>query len=140
MGKTIMRYTNMRIMKPVVWFAAVLLLQIALPAGALDYAIDWQTIDAGGGRSTGGPYVLTGTIGQPDADWAEGGAYEVLGGFWPGGPLCFVEFGDFALFADMWLTADLTADLDNDNDIDFGDLKYLTEFWLSGCPYAWPLR
>jgi hypothetical protein len=25
-----------------------------------------------------------------------GGPYEVLGGFWPGGALCFVEFEDFA--------------------------------------------
>jgi hypothetical protein len=37
------------------------------------YRIDWYTIDGGGGTSTGGtgsggPYVLTGTIGQPDAD------------------------------------------------------------------------
>jgi hypothetical protein len=32
-----------------------------------------------------------------------GGNYEVLGGFWPGGPLCFVEFGDFARFAEYWL-------------------------------------
>ena len=32
-----------------------------------DYEISWSTIDGGGGRSTGGDYALTGTIGQPDA-------------------------------------------------------------------------
>jgi len=51
------------------------------------YQIDWHTIDGGGGTSSGGPYVLTGTIGQPDADWCVGGNYELLGGFWPGGPI-----------------------------------------------------
>jgi hypothetical protein len=27
-----------------------------------DYALTWSTIDGGGGMSSGGPYVLTGTI------------------------------------------------------------------------------
>jgi len=31
------------------------------------YEISWYTIDGGGGTSSGGPYKLTGTIGQPDA-------------------------------------------------------------------------
>ena len=104
------------------------------------YELSWSTIDGGGARSAGGPYVLTGTIGQPDADWSEGGDYEVLGGFWPGGPLCFVQFDDFARFADYWLLTGtgLPADLDNDDDVDFGDLEVLTDHWLFSCPYAWP--
>ena len=107
-----------------------------------DYRIDWYTIDGGGGRSSGGPYVLTGTIGQPDADWSEGGNFELLGGFWPGGPLCFVEFDDFARFADHWLGtgSGLPGDLDNDLDVDFGDVQELADLWLYYCPYAWPLR
>jgi len=68
-----------------------------------DYSIDWYTIDGGGGQSTGGPYILTGTIGQPDAAYSAGGQYELLGGFWPGGPLCFVDFYSFARFAEWWL-------------------------------------
>ena len=55
------------------------------------YVLDWSTIDGGGGTSRGGSYVLTGTIGQPDAAYSAGGSYELLGGFWPGGPLCFVD-------------------------------------------------
>ena len=51
------------------------------------YKIDWYTIDGGGGTSSGGPYTLSGTMGQPDADWCAGGPYELLGGFWPGGPI-----------------------------------------------------
>ena len=81
-----------------------------------DYSISWHTIDGGGGMSSGGTYTLTGTIGQHDADWSEGGQYEVLGGFWPGGPLCFVDFEHFARFADYWLQtgAGLPADLYED--------------------------
>jgi hypothetical protein len=48
------------------------------------YAIDWSTIDAGGGTSAGGPYVLGGTIGQPDAGSMSGGTVTLQGGFWPG--------------------------------------------------------
>ena len=55
-----------------------------------DYSIEWYTIDGGGGTSSGGPYELSGTIGQPDADYLDGGPYELLGGFWGGGPLCIV--------------------------------------------------
>lgn len=51
------------------------------------YNLSWNTIDGGGGRSTSGPYVLTGTIAQPDAGYSAGGGYELFGGFWAVG--CF---------------------------------------------------
>lgn len=49
------------------------------------YAIDWSTIDGGGGSSTStnGQYSITGTIGQPDAGpTLTNGPYSVTGGFW----------------------------------------------------------
>ena len=46
------------------------------------YAIDWQTIDGGGGASTGGVYSVSGTIGQPDAGSMNGGQFTLHGGFW----------------------------------------------------------
>ncbi len=46
------------------------------------YSIDWQTIDGGGGASTGGVYAVSGTIGQPDAGTLSGGTYTLQGGFW----------------------------------------------------------
>jgi hypothetical protein len=46
------------------------------------YAIDWYTIDGGGGASTGGVYSVSGTIGQPDAGQMSGGNYTIEGGFW----------------------------------------------------------
>lgn len=46
-------------------------------------AIDWHTIDGGGGTSTGGVYSVSGTIGQPDAGGSmTNGLYSVTGGFW----------------------------------------------------------
>ena len=119
---------------------ALLAVLFVSPWAGADYEISWYTIDGGGGTSSGGPYVLTGTIGQPDADWSEGDGYELLGGFWPGGPLCFVAFDDFARFADYWLAADLTADLDDDQDVDFADVRELADIWLCYCPHAWPLK
>src|SRR5512135_2529872 len=62
-------------------------------------AIDWFTVDAGGGTSTGGDYRIMGTIGQPDAGATmAGGGFSLSGGFWgviaalptPGAPLLTV--------------------------------------------------
>jgi len=39
---------------------------------------------AGGGTSSGGSFVISGTIGQTDAGLAAGGAFAVAGGFWGG--------------------------------------------------------
>ena len=45
--------------------------------------IGWQTVDGGGGTSTGGIFALEGTIGQPDGSEAmQGGDFQLQGGFW----------------------------------------------------------
>ena len=109
-----------------------------------DYDISWYTIDGGGGVSSGGTYTLTGTIGQPDAAYGSGSEYELLGGFWPGGPLCFVDFESFARFAEYWLETGTTlpADLyeDEDNIVNWLDLKVFVDQWLCYCPMGWPLK
>ena len=45
------------------------------------YALDWFSVDGGGGQSSGGAYTLNGGIGQPDAGVLAGGAYTISGGF-----------------------------------------------------------
>jgi hypothetical protein len=107
-----------------------------------NYQIVWSTIDGGGGQSSGGQYVLTGTIGPPDTGSMSGGQYELLGGFWPGGPLCIVNFDDFAVFAQYWLETGigLPADLDKNGVVDIYDLKLFVDNWLCVCPYNWPLK
>ena len=57
---------------------------VAGSARAQNYRIDWYTIDGGGGTSSGGPYTLSGTIGQPDAGRLSGGNFVLDGGFWGG--------------------------------------------------------
>jgi len=53
------------------------------PSALAQYAIDWFTIDGGGGTSTGGVYQVSGTVGQPDTGpTMSGGNYSVDGGFW----------------------------------------------------------
>lgn len=46
-------------------------------------SIPWWTVDTGGGISTGGPYTLSGTVGQPDAGFCVSkGDFALKGGFW----------------------------------------------------------
>jgi len=106
------------------------------------YELRWSIIDGGGGRSAGGQYVLTGTIGQPDAKNSGGDNYELLGGFWPRGFLCIVDFPDFSIFAEHWLQSGsgLLADLNGNGIVNLDDLKLFVDEWLCVCPYNWPLK
>lgn len=58
------------------------LVGVALGAAA-QTPVTWQTMDGGGGTSTGGVFAVAGTIGQPDGTAAmRGGGGDVQGGFW----------------------------------------------------------
>ncbi len=118
------------------------ILIIFISSGFCDYKIVWSTIDGGGGRSSGGPYVLTGTIGQTDAANSSSGNFQVLGGFWPGGPVCFVDADDLIRFVNVWLDegSGLPGDIDLDKDVDAIDFGLLANLWLCNCPYNWPLK
>lgn len=64
------------------------------------FAIPRHVIATGGGRSSGGAFAITGTLGQADADPLQpstGGVFAITGGFWPG-IAAAVPSGD-ALFA-----------------------------------------
>ncbi len=122
----------------------LLLVILTATAASGQYELRWYTIDGGGGRSSGGQYSLIATIGQPDAAYSAGGDYELLGGFLPGGPLCFVNFEHFARFAQYWLEpgtgspADLYEDLNNK--VNGLDLGVFIDEWLCYGPAGWPLK
>ncbi len=123
----------------VVWIMLFTILVASTASG--QYDLSWRTIDGGGGTSSGGTYVVMGTTGQPDAGVMSGGDYELLGGFWPGGSLCIVDFRHFARFAEWWLyIGDCSADLYDDDIVDYLDLGVFVDEWLYYCPYDWPLK
>jgi hypothetical protein len=79
-----LRYDRRTGRRPNTWPFALALLCGAFCLTALaQFTIPWQTIDGGGGISTGGVFRVTGTIGQPDAGPpAYAGGYTLVGGFW----------------------------------------------------------
>lgn len=119
------------------------LLLAASVAAAVDYDLSWHTIDGGGAmRTTGGPFELSATIGQPDAGGLSGGRFEITGGFWfgivPGD--CTEDGGvtrfDQGRFQDCATGPGVVQghadcyclDFDGDGDIDLADVA---EFQLS---------
>jgi len=83
----------------------LLVLLVPMLGQAQSYSIDWLKIAGGGGISTNGPFVLSGTIGQPDASGAmtggpmTGGNFSLTGGFWslyavqtPGAPWLAITY------------------------------------------------
>jgi hypothetical protein len=57
------------------------------PPKGMGFAVTRHVIAAGGGRSSGGTFAITGTVGQADADPLQpsaGGVFAITGGFWPG--------------------------------------------------------
>lgn len=117
----------------------ILLMILAVSTASGQYEISWYTVDGGGGTSSGGPYTLTGTIGQLDAGWSIGGNYELLGGFWPGEAIIIIKFQDLAELADRWPDSDLTSDPVQDDFVDFDELIRLANYWLDCCPCYWTL-
>jgi len=130
----------------ILYLLTIILITVSM-VGA-DYSISWYTIDGGGGTSSGGPYQISGTIGQSDAGYHDEAPYELLGGFWVGGPLCIVNLEHFAQFANHWLDGPCSetndwcggADLNQINDVTVDDLSILAVEWLNVCPFGWPLQ
>lgn len=87
-------------MKPIVFTLSLCALIFATSARAQSYSIDWYKIAGGGGTSSNGSYVVSGTIGQPDAGQMSGGNYSLTGGFWslislvqtPGAPILNITY------------------------------------------------
>ncbi|MCP4708421.1 MAG: hypothetical protein GY869_07345, partial [Planctomycetes bacterium] len=94
------------------------------------YDLTWSTIDGGGGRSTGGAFILEGTIGQPDAGLLSGGEYVLAGGFWPATSWCIVDLPDLATFCNYWLIGSGApqGDFNNNGKCDLHDFNRLATY------------
>ena len=107
------------------------------------YDLSWNTIDSGGGTSSGGTFEISGTIGQPDAGVTlTGGTIEMRGGFWSGGtipaPLCPADInGDtivnvsdlLAVIANWNATGSNPADVNGDSIVNVSDLLGVIGAW-----------
>jgi len=108
---------------------------------AAEYEIPWYTIDGGGRTSTGGPYSLTGTIGQPDTGVSSAGMVVNSAGFFPRNFGCVVNLTDLKLLAEAWMNIGTNpADLDASGKVDLSDFAFLSDWWLNHCPSDWPLK
>jgi hypothetical protein len=66
-----------------IFLVAILATSLAVAKSGGGFDLSWSTVDGGGGISSGGDYVLGGTIGQPDAGALNGsGNLTLKGGFW----------------------------------------------------------
>jgi len=143
-----------RLVAPVTLAISIVSLLCASPNGARENvsAIDWWSVDSGGAvASLGGDFILSGTIGQPDAGLTlVGGAFALDGGFQPGlaaaAPGCpgdlsldgLVDGADLGLLIASWgdCAAPCVADLDHAGMVDGADLGVLLGTWgeCSGRP------
>ena len=115
------------------------------------YEITWSTIDGGGATSTGGSYLLSGSIGQADAQSPpvmSGGSYELTGGFWPVTQVCYCPGDltgdgkkdglDVQLFVGCVMSGGncSCADVDVANGVNLADVPVFVNNLLTGsaCP------
>lgn len=111
MRHTLMQAGRARLWRLVVVSMTLLLVATAftLPAEEADDppdvvtadAMDWWSVDAGGGRASGGTWMSVSAIGQFDAGTLSAGAFTMDGGF-----IVADEPGEPPLFADGFETGD----------------------------------
>ena len=72
-----------KVLEGVSTLAVVAVAAVSIAGGGGGIRITRSSMDGGGVmRATGGGFVLSGTIGQPDAGYLRGGGFALSGGFW----------------------------------------------------------
>ena len=132
----------------------VLVSTIALALGSSAFAqfdLSWNTVNNGGGTSTGGGFELYGVIAQPDAQvppLMNGGPFQVAGGFLPVAQVCYCpgdlnadgkkDGGDIQQFVGCFTAGGncSCADVDLANGVSLADVPVFVNNLLSGiaCP------
>jgi len=136
--------------------ATVATLLLPVQSASAQFSIPWSTIDDGGGTSNGGAFVVSGTVGQPDAGpgavGMTGGTFTLVGGFWPGLVYCRADFNqsgavsvqDIFDFLAAWFagcTAPTpsgpcrfgSADFNGVGGVTVQDIFDFLAHWFSGC-------
>ena len=118
---------------------------VALAQTGGPYTLTWSTIDGGGATqpSTGGPYTVAGTIGQPDAGPPViGGVYGCVDGFWNTSiGACPADFNgsgtvtvqDIFDFLAAWFASTPSADFNHSGTISVQDIFDFLAAWFAGC-------
>ena len=140
-------------------FSALALAALA-PSALAQFEISRSTIDGGGAIVTGGPYTLTGTMGQADASTLSGGPERLFGGFWASTEGCggadmtatgaanglpdgCVDLCDFSFYLSLWSGSDARAAISatgtcmfsqGDGSVDLSDFSCYLNEWSQGCP------
>ena len=103
-------------------FLAFLLLAGVTFVGAQSYSIDWCSMDSGG-TSTGGVYLVSGSIGQLDAEMMTGGSFTLEGGFegiivqLPGPPYIVINLSATNSVSFSWLAGSTTWQLQENTNL-----------------------
>ncbi len=118
----------------------------ALAQSGGPYTLTWSSIDGGGltQPSTGGPYTVAGTIGQPDAGPLElGPPFTFAGGFWNQtvAPACRADFNgsgavsvqDIFDFLAAYFSSDPRADFNNSGGVSVQDIFDYLAAYFAGC-------
>lgn len=131
------------------WITSLFGAAIAGSVGAQPYFMDAFTIDNGGGTLFGPTYMLSSTIGQPDAGVLLGSTYALTGGFWgavdagPSGcnaadlnqPFGILDLSDINVFVQGFLTQNAVSDLSPPFGVfDLSDINLFVGAFLAGCP------
>lgn len=107
-------------------------------------SISWFTVDGGGGPSSWGDFVLTGTIGQPDATRCTtllGGPVAIWSGFWAIATCCPADFNgsgaisvqDIFDYLGAFFSNDPRADFNDSASISVQDIFDFLNAWFAGC-------
>ncbi|MFN0132661.1 MAG: GC-type dockerin domain-anchored protein [Phycisphaerales bacterium] len=130
--------------------AALLATLVLAPAAHAQFAIDWSSIDCGGGDTAGGTFTLSGTIAQPDAAAPiTGGTFAITGGFWAGAPIpCYancdgsslapiLNVNDSGCFLNRFAVGDPYANCDGSSAVpilNVNDFLCFLNTFAVGCP------
>jgi hypothetical protein len=107
--------------------------------------LSWNSLDCGGGTSTGGVLTLIGTIAQPDAGAMTSGGLELVGGFFggtEGPPPCYPDcnqdalltVADFGCFQTKFVAGDPYADCNQSGTLTVADFGCFQTRFVAGCP------